>query len=152
MPTFNNTFTVNAPLQAVADFHSRTDILKKLTPPPLFVQIHDFGEMEEGMIANFTMWFGPIPVRWIAKHVNVSATGFSDVQQQGPLKTWAHTHRFVEASPNVTAVHDSIEYTHPDGWRGLLTRLMFGKPNLKFLFFYRMLVTRYYVRKMTTAD
>lgn len=145
MPTFKNTFTVNAPLQAVADFHSRTDILKKLTPPPLFVQIHDFGEMKEGMVAEFTMWFGPVPVRWIAKHVDVSEHGFSDIQQQGPLKTWAHTHRFVEDAPNVTTVHDSIEYTHPDGWQGVLTRLMFGKPNLKLLFLYRKMVTCHYV-------
>jgi ligand-binding SRPBCC domain-containing protein len=147
MPTFKNKFTVNAPLAAVAAFHSRTDILKKLTPPPLFVQVHNFGEMQEGMIAEFTMWFGPVPVRWIAKHVDVSGHGFSDVQQQGPLKTWAHTHHFSADGPNLTTVSDSIEYTHPDGWRGLLTRLMFGKPNLKFLFFYRMLVTRYYVKK-----
>ncbi len=144
MPTFTNKFTVNAPLTAVADFHSRTDILKKLTPPPLFVQIHDFGEMSEGMVAKFTMWFGPIPVRWIAKHVDVSQSGFSDIQQEGPLQTWAHTHRFAENAAGVTTVYDTIEYTHPAGWKGLLTRVMFGRLNLKLLFFYRMLVTRYY--------
>ncbi len=147
MTIFRNKFTVNAPLKAVADFHSRTDVLKKLTPPPLFVQIHDFGEMKEGMIADFTMWFGPVPIRWVAKHIDVNEYGFSDVQQQGPLETWGHTHRFSADSPTVTTVHDSIEYTHPAGWRGILTRLMFGKANLKLLFFYRMLVTRYYVGK-----
>ena len=25
----------------------------------MFVQIHSFGEMEEGMIADFTLWLGP---------------------------------------------------------------------------------------------
>lgn len=147
MPTFKTSFTVNAPLDAVVAFHSRTDILKQLTPPPLFVQIHDFGEMREGMIAEFTMWFGPVPVRWKAEHVNVGPTGFTDVQRVGPLKTWAHTHRFSAESPTVTRIHEHIEYTHPSGWRGILTRLLFGKPGLIGLFQYRKMYTRWALRK-----
>lgn len=150
MPSFTHQFTVNAPLQTVADFHSRTDILKQLTPPPLFVQIHDFGEMREGMIADFTMWFGPVPIRWKARHVNVSPTSFTDVQQQGPAEKWVHTHTFVEEN-GATTVQDSIEYAHKSGLPGLFTRLMFAKPNMLFLFTYRKWVTRRGVRKMLAA-
>lgn len=146
MQIFETSFTVNAPVEAVREFHSRTNILKRLTPPPLFVQVHDFGEMGEGMIADFTMWFGPVPVRWRAEHINVSESGFTDVQRQGPLQTWAHTHTFSAESPSTTRIHEHIEYTHPAGWRGLLTRLMFGKPGLIALFQYRKLITRWSLR------
>ena len=146
MPTFNYTFTVNAPLQAVADFHSQTGILKRLTPPPLFVQVHDFGEMKEGMIAEFTMWFGPVPVRWKAEHVDVSPNGFTDVQRVGPLATWAHTHSFSAETPATTRVNEHIEYTHPTGVKGILTRLFFGKPGLVGLFIYRKMITRWSLR------
>lgn len=142
MPTFETSFIVNAPVEAVAAFHGETRILKKLTPPPLFVQIHEFGAMEEGMVAKFTMWFGPVPVYWEAVHSRVSANGFTDTQRIGPLKSWQHSHRFVAERENVTRVYESIQYKHLSGWRGLLTRLFFAKPGLHFLFLYRQWVTR----------
>ena len=146
MATFEYDFSVPAPLSAVARFHSRTDILKKLTPPPMFVQIHEFGEMREGMVAKFTMWFGPVPVLWHAEHINVSENGFTDVQRKGPLATWQHTHSFSAESPTRTRIDEKIEYTHPNGWRGILTRLFFGKPGLIALFIYRQLITRWSLR------
>jgi ligand-binding SRPBCC domain-containing protein len=146
MPTFDYTFTVDAPLSAVADFHSRTDILKRLTPPPLFVQVHEFGEMRDGMVAKFTMWFGPVPVRWRAEHVDVNDHGFTDIQRQGPLATWRHRHQFSAESSGKTRIHEHIEYTHPGGVRGIFTRLFFGKPGLYALFTYRKLITRWSLR------
>lgn len=151
MPTFDYHFTVDAPLAAVHAFHGRTDVLKRLTPPPLFVQIHRFGAMEDGMLAEFTMWFGPVPVRWHARHVDVDATGFTDVQERGPLASWRHSHRFEALGPNQTRVHEHVTYTHPTGWRGVLTRLFFGRPGLQGLFFYRKLVTRWSLRGAARA-
>jgi len=62
---FTNTFWVKAPIQAVAEFHSSTTVLKRLTPFPMFVQIHNLEPLGEGLFAEFTMWFGPFPVRWL---------------------------------------------------------------------------------------
>ena len=146
MPQFDYTFTVDAPLAAVSQFHSRTDILRKLTPPPIFVQIHDFGEMAEGMMADFTMWFGPFPVRWNAEHVNVSEYGFSDIQRRGLMAKWEHTHRFTALTADETQIHEHIEYAYPTGWRGLVARLLFNKPGLYALFTYRKLITRWSLR------
>ncbi len=142
---FTYQFDVNAPLAAVSQFHSRTDILRKLTPPPVFVQIHDFGEMREGMIADFTMWFGPFPIRWHAEHINVSENGFTDVQRQGLMAKWEHTHRFEALTADKTRLHERIEYEYPSGWRGIAARLLFNKPGLYALFFYRKLITRWLV-------
>ncbi len=143
MPIFDYTFLVNAPLQAVADFHRDTRALKRLSPPPLFVQLHRAEPLSEGAVAEFTLWFGPVPMRWVAVHSDVSARhGFTDTQQRGPLKAWRHTHRFEAVDAHTTRVREHIEYEYPLGLRGLLARLLFSPLALTFLFAYRQWVTR----------
>lgn len=146
MATFDYKFLVKAPLEAVSRFHHDTRILKKLTPPPIFCQIHSFEPLSEGSVAEFTLWFGPIPVRWTAVHTQVSRNGFTDTQQKGPMQSWQHTHRFTAVAPHITQVHEHIAYSHHPGLRGLLTRLLFNKPGLYLLFTARKFITRYQVR------
>ena len=143
MKTFTNTFRVNAPLQAVADFHSSTTALKRLTPFPVIVQIHHLEPLAEGSMADFTMWFGPFPVRWLAQHVQVDPlNGFTDVQIAGPMLIWEHTHSFRAISDQVTEIRDYIEYAHRPGIKIFWTRLLYASLMLKFLFLYRSLITR----------
>lgn len=142
MPEFRYTFTVNAPLSEVRAFHHDTSVLKKLTPFPIFVQISEFEPLAEGSNARFTLWFGPIPVRWHARHSDVGPNGFTDTQVSGPLKAWQHTHRFVALTPNQTRIDEHIIYAHDTGARGLLSRLLFNRPALTFLFSARSVLTR----------
>lgn len=145
MPTFDYSFTVKAPLAAVSGFHHDTSVLKRLTPPPVFAQIHDFEPLGEGSVANFTMWFGPFPIRWQATHRDVSQNGFTDFQVRGPHKAYAHTHRFTALGDNLTRVDEHIEYEHHGGRRGLVTRLLFNSLSLTALFTARKWLTRYHV-------
>lgn len=142
MPTFKHTFNVAAPCADVASFHGDVRVLKRLMPPPLFVRLHQGGELTEGAVADFTMWFGPLPVRWRALHIHVDEAGFTDVQIRGPLRRWRHTHRFIPLDEYATRVQDHIVYEHPAGPRGWLTRLLFNRASLTFLFRYRQAVTR----------
>lgn len=142
MPTFEHDFIVAAPCAAVTTFHSDAHVLKKLMPPPLFVRLHEAGRLEEGAVADFTMWFGPIPVRWRALHYDVNEETFTDVQTHGPLRRWRHIHRFIPLDENHTRVQDHVAYEHPAGPRGWLTRLLFNRASLSFLFAYRRYVTR----------
>lgn len=143
MPRFDFAFTVHAPLTAVAMFHQDTRALKRLTPPPVIVQIHRVEPLAEGSVSEFTMWFGPLPIRWVAVHQNVDPLhGFTDVQRSGPLKYWAHTHTFVPVSDTITRITEKIEFEHHAGWRGLRSRALFPAPALTALFTYRKLVTR----------
>ena len=143
MKTFTNTFRVNAPIQAVADFHISTTTLKRLTPFPVFVQIHHIEPLAEGSMAEFTMWFGPLPVLWVAKHVQVDPlNGFTDVQIAGPMLIWEHTHSFRAISDQVTEIRDYIEYAHRPGIKNFWTRLLYAPLMLKFLFLYRAFVTK----------
>ena len=143
MRVFEYAFTVRAPLAAVAHFHHDTRALKRLSPPPLFVQLHRVEPLGEGSVAEFTLWLGPLPLRWRAVHSDVDALhGFTDIQAHGPLKRWRHTHRFEPLDDTTTRVLEYIEYQHADGWMGALTRLLFSPPGLRFLFAYRSWVTR----------
>ncbi len=143
MPTFDYRFRVAATLEDVVEFHSRTDVLRRLTPPPLVARVHRFGEMKEGMVAEFTLWLGPIPMHWRAVHRDVGPQGFTDVQQAGPLAVWEHTHRFTAVAERVTEIDEHIEYCHKTGWAGLVSRVLFPKPGLRLLFAYRKWVTRH---------
>ncbi len=143
MPTFDSSFTVKAPLERVAAFHHDTSVLKRLTPPPLILQLHRFEPLAEGSIADFTLWFGPLPIHWVAVHTNVdSRRGFTDTQHRGPLKFWQHTHTFTQLGPHLSRVADHIAYEHHPGVQGLLSRLLFPKPALFMLFTYRKAATK----------
>jgi len=118
-------------------------MIKRLTPPPILVQLHKVEPMAEGSVSEFSMWFGPLPIRWVAVHSNVDPQhGFTDTQARGPLKYWRHTHGFRAIDSHTTRVSEHIEYEHHGGLRGLFSRVFFSRPGLWALFFYRQLVTR----------
>lgn len=143
MSVFEHTALVHAPIESVADFHQDSRILQKLTPPPIVVQLHDAGPLAEGSRADFTLWFGPLPVRWIAVHSNVDRLrGFTDQQARGPFERWEHVHSFIPEGDRSTRVVDHIEFNHLPGIRGLFTRLAFSSIALRMLFAFRAWVTR----------
>lgn len=151
MPEFNHSFTVDAPVEDVSAFHRDTGVLRQLTPLPIVAQVHAFEPLAEGSVAHFTLWFGPMPVRWQAVHSDVTALGFTDTQVRGPLKSWRHTHRFTPLGDGRTRVDDHIVYEHHAGWRGLASRLLFARPGLLYLFTMRKLLTRRGVARLQKA-
>ena len=151
MPVFDYSFTVAAPLAAVRDFHRDTRALKILTPPPTIVRLHSVEPLAEGSVSRFTLWVGPVPLKWKAVHRNVTDRGFTDVQAEGPAARWEHTHTFVPLSETVTEIREHIEYEHARGPWGVLTRILFSKPNLWLMFSYRAFVTRRHLRRRAGA-
>ena len=146
MPVFDFSFTVDAPLSAVRDFHRDTSALKRLTPPPTFVRLISIEPLAEGSVSKFVLWVGPLPLRWTAVPRDVSDRGFTDVQAAGPAAAWAHTHTFTPLSDGRTRIDEHIEYAHKKGLWGIVTRLLFSKPNLWIMFSYRRFVTRWFLR------
>lgn len=140
--TFEHRFTVDAPLERVAQFHSDTRALKILNPPPVFVQFHKVEPLGEGSVADFTLWLGPLPIHWVAVHSDFHPSrGFVDTQQSGPFDYWQHQHTFTALSDHQTEVIDVVQArfsSHP--FWAIVTRLMWI--NLKFMFAYRAWQTR----------
>ena len=147
MPVFDFEFSVDAPITDVRDFHRDTRALKILTPPPTIVQLHEVEPMAEGSVSRFTLWVGPLPLKWKAVHKGVSDSGFTDVQEEGPARKWEHTHTFSAVSSERTIIHEHIEYEHKSGAWGVVTRILFARPNLYVMFTYRKIATRWYLRR-----
>jgi ligand-binding SRPBCC domain-containing protein len=143
---YSHRFKVKAPVRAVAAFHHDSRVLKLLTPPPIFIQMHRFDPLAEGSVADFTLWLGPLPVRWVAIHSKIDPLlGFTDTQLRGPFATWIHRHSFEPCGPDETEVIDEIQAELGRGFSGLLGRLMWI--NLPFMFFYRGWITRRAIQK-----
>ncbi|MFM8319411.1 MAG: SRPBCC family protein [Chloroflexota bacterium] len=142
MKHFTHRTLVRAPLEQVAEFHRTTAALRQLTPPPVWVQLHSLEPLAEGSRAEFTLWMGPLPVRWLALHHQVDPLhGFTDIQQRGPYRSWSHRHSFRAVDDCTSEVLDEVSAEPGDHplW-GLVSRLMWL--SLPLLFAYRGWATR----------
>jgi ligand-binding SRPBCC domain-containing protein len=142
MKEFRHRFRVAAPLDDVTAFHRDTRALKFLTPPPVYVQFHHVEPVGENSRSEFTMWVGPVPIRWVALHTEYDPKkGFVDTQVDGPFQRWVHQHSFSAVDEGTTEVSDSIQAelgAHPF-WK-LVGGFMWI--SLPLLFTYRAWVTR----------
>ena len=143
---YKHRFEVKAPLTAVAEFHAQSASMAAITPPPVVVRIHSApARLDDGDEMDFTMWLGPLPLRWLARIEDVGPSGFTDRQLRGPFQEWVHRHTFVSVDEATTAVVDEIDLS-------LRTRLWwrlvgFGMwLSLPLLFAYRGWKTRQLIR------
>lgn len=106
---YRRRFRVNAPLLRVVEFHARPASMAAITPPPILVRIHRAPYvLVEGDEMEFTLWLGPLPVRWLARIEDVTDDGFTDRQLRGPFAEWSHRHTFVPLDDHTTEVHDEV--------------------------------------------
>ncbi len=136
-------------LEAITAFHNDPRALARLTPPPIIMQLHrdDRRSLTDGEI-EFTLWFGPLPVRWVARHEEGPRPhSFADIQVKGPLAYWRHEHIFTLVSGGLELT-DRITIAHRRSLLGLFTRLAFDGLPLRILFAYRHWRTR---RALTAA-
>ncbi len=130
---FHHRFRVHAPLAAVTAFHRQPASLAAITPPPVLVRIQSApAELDEGDDMAFTLWLGPLPIRWLARIENVTANGFLDRQLSGPFRHWLHRHTFVTLNPAITEVYDTIsaELRDEPQWRLLGQAMWYSLPIL----------------------
>ena len=149
-------FRVKAPLGAVIDFHRHSSSLKAITPPWTPLSGVSAPEvLAEGDEMEFTLWAGPLPIRWKARIAAVSEDGFVDEQVSGPFELWRHRHRFFAAdeaadTESSTWVEDTIEARLPRHlfW-GLIGRFMWL--GLPIVFAYRARKTRSVLGRLTPS-
>ncbi len=140
---FQKTSSFPGSLEALEAFHKQPAAFKKLTLPPLFVQLlrDDRESLTSGEL-EFRLWFGPLPIVWLARHEEgPTPHSFIDRMLRGPAAEWVHQHIF-EPAPDGVRLIDRITFRHGRGIRGLISRLLFNPLSLHFLFAYRHWVTR----------
>jgi ligand-binding SRPBCC domain-containing protein len=134
---------IKANREMVAAFHFSPQAMPRLTPPPIIVQIRYTEPLKEGSRTDFTLWFGPFPVRWSAVHSGVDPqSGFCDTQLAGPMASWSHQHHWQAKGEDQTLMEEIIEFEHHPGLRGLWTRLFFAVPLLQLMLANRRRVIR----------
>lgn len=137
---------MNTTLKKMMAFHESPEAFGKLVPPPMIAQLREDHRtsITDGDL-KFTLWMGPIPIKWHARHQEgPTETSFADLMIEGPMAYWRHEHIFDVVADGVKLT-DRITLAHKDGFQGFLTRLMFDGISLKFLFFYRHLRTKWAV-------
>ncbi|RPI24934.1 MAG: cyclase [Chloroflexota bacterium] len=106
---FKRSFRVSAPLDEVRQFHQDSKSLAAITPPPVVVRVRRAPEsLQDGAEMDFTLWLGPLPIRWVACIEDVSQAGFTDRQRRGPFSAWVHRHSFLALDDHTTEVVDEI--------------------------------------------
>lgn len=107
---FTHRFSVDASLKTVVNFHRQSASMGRITPPPIVARIHSAPEqLSEGDEMRFTLWMGPLPLRWHARIENVTPNGFVDRQLDGPFDRWVHRHIFVPDGESRTTVVDVVD-------------------------------------------
>ena len=107
---YRHQFRVQAPLAAVAEFHTQSASMGAITPPPIILRVARAPALlRDGDEMAFTMWLGPVPLKWVAHIENVSAGGFSDRQVNGPFQEWTHRHTFAALGQTTTEVRDEVQ-------------------------------------------
>jgi len=135
---FRKSSVIKTSLANIKGFHEAPQALASLTPPPMRMRVNrdERRSITEGEI-DFTLFFGLLPIRWVARHeTGPTADSFADIQVKGPLAYWRHEHIFTVVAGGVELT-DRITLAHRPGFTGLVTRLAFDGLPLRLLFVYR---------------
>ena len=114
---FHRSVLIHAPVAVVWAFHERPDVLQLLTPPWQPVQVvRREGGLGVGAETEFRLFVGPLPLRWLARHIACEPERlFVDEQVEGPFDSWQHRHEFTPEGQH-TRLTDAIACSLPAGW------------------------------------
>lgn len=139
------TFTsrIEAPAEAVFDWHERPGAFMRLAPPWAPIELEHFEGIRDGQRAIIRLGKSPFTLRWIAEHQDyVAGQQFTDVQRKGPFSHWAHTHRVEPDGPDAATLTDAITYRLPLGPLGKLVGGPILAKQLQAQFAYRHRITK----------
>ncbi len=124
---------------AVFDWHERPGALERLTPPWGEVEVlHRQGGIRDGAEITLRVHRGPTSFKWELRHRDYEhGRQFRDEQVSGPLKSWLHTHRFLEREGGGTVMEDEIDLEPPLGAAGAALGPAFIETELERLFRFR---------------
>ncbi len=129
------------PVEAIWDFFSRPENLKKLTPAKVGItMLSDLSgqKMYPGMLIPY--YISPllgIRMKWTTEITHIDPMHyFIDVQQEGPYAFWHHQHHFTPQNGG-TLMHDILHYKVPYGPIGTIADLLMVNNMVDEIFRYR---------------
>ncbi len=130
---------IEAPLDRVFSFFSDPANLGRITPPWLRFRIH--GRPPEriapGTSIEYRIRWTVFTLSWVTRISRFTPpSGFQDLQERGPYRTWIHTHTF-EPDGTGVVIRDRVEYALPLGPLGRLVHALFVRRQLEAIFEFR---------------
>jgi len=111
MSTFTCSSILDAPADAVFDWHEQPAALAALTPPGLVRIEQQDGGIRDGGRVTVSIGLGAARVRWSMRHYGyVYGRRFCDEQVRGPFAVWRHVHLFEPLRRSQTLYEDRIEF------------------------------------------
>ncbi|MEZ6091640.1 MAG: TIGR01777 family oxidoreductase [Pirellulaceae bacterium] len=142
---FERCVELPVPVETAFAYHERPGALGRLIPPwqEVSVERSDHSLLPDSKVVLKTS-FGPMPLRWHAKHVVYDPPAiFADVQESGPFAYWRHEHRFSSVGESSQSrLCDHVEYRVPGGAVGRLLGGKLAGSQLDAMFAYRHRTTR----------
>lgn len=135
---------IRASPERVFEFHEQPNVLSLLMPPWESVRVIQAARISEvgGEAIMETKVFGPIKMRWVARHTLYDPPHlFEDVQVKGPFRSWRHRH-IIESHTEGAILRDEIDYEPPLGFLGRALAPLLVQQRLQRLFDFRHEVTR----------
>jgi len=125
--------------ERVFEWHMRPGALERLTPPWMNVRVvRREGEIHDGGRVILGIRQGPIELKWVAKHTAFEEGHmFRDEQVSGPLGSWNHTHRFLDADGGGCIMEDEVEWEAPLGTPGKVLAEPFLERDMERMFAFR---------------
>ncbi|WP_022835941.1 TIGR01777 family oxidoreductase [Salisaeta longa] len=142
MPSLTFRSSLDAPADAVFNWHARPGAFQRLTPPWAPVRLESLEGIRDGDRAVIRLGPGKLSLKWVAEHFGYEeGRQFCDAQVEGPFRSWEHTHRMTPDGPERCTLIDHIDYELPLGDIGSALNEHFGAPELKRQFAYRHRIT-----------
>lgn len=140
---FEHRSPINAPADAVWNFHMDPAALEQLSPKWTGLRIIDPGAgVTDGSLVKAEVGFGPFRQQWHALHSGVKANrGFTDMAVQSPFQYWVHQHSMIPVSSRRSELKDVI-WIVPPRWIPTSIARPLIKAGLRFLFAWRHRQTR----------
>jgi ligand-binding SRPBCC domain-containing protein len=118
---------IPAPPADVLAWHGNPCVFERLTPPWKNVRVVEAQDtIAPGDRKHLRVSMaGPLEFSWKLVHGEIpNQTGFADIQEEGPFRSWRHEHRFLPDGDSDTMLEDRLTYDLPFGTAG---RLLGGK-------------------------
>lgn len=125
MPRSTFSSAIDAPVDALFDWHARPGAFDRLTPTWESVRVVSRTPgLDAGTRLHLQLAMGPLKLDWVAVHTACERPGgFVDEAERSPFASWRHDHAFT-ADGDGSRLVDTIDWRVPLGPLGAL----FGNP------------------------
>lgn len=140
MYSFEHETIVDENIENTFSWFEKEGSFRRLMPPwEVSEEVFADDNIDVGAIRIFKFPFGPIKMKWVAKHtVYNPPKKFKDIMLKGPFWKWEHEHVFSKKNGK-TVVTDSVKYQVPFGAFGYLFAGRSIKKRIKRMFISREL-------------